>query len=113
MFAGDLSHALENARRATNDEKTSSAAALHTLATLYAETGKNVEARDALFRTLDRAQREQPSSADWYVLGRMAENYGVADAALAAYKRVEEKEENGGSVWELAQKRLAVLTAKR
>jgi tetratricopeptide (TPR) repeat protein/transglutaminase-like putative cysteine protease len=111
MFAGDLAHALDNARRATNDDKATSAAALHTLATVYAETGKNVEARDALLRTLDRAQREQPSSSDWYVLGRLAENYGVADAALAAYKRVEDKEqdEGGGTVFELAQKRLAAM----
>jgi hypothetical protein len=42
----------------------------------------------------------------------MAENYGVADAAVAAYKRVEEKDDSGGSVWELAQKRLAMLAAK-
>jgi tetratricopeptide (TPR) repeat protein len=115
LFAGDAAHALENARRATNDEKALSPAALHTLATVYAETGKNIEARDALFRTLDLAQREEPSPSDWYILGRMAENYGVADAAVAAYKRVESKEKEeetgGGSVWELAQKRLAALAA--
>jgi transglutaminase-like putative cysteine protease/tetratricopeptide (TPR) repeat protein len=112
LFAGDFAHGLENARRATVDEKSASAAALHTLATLYAETGKNVEARDALLRTLDSANREQPSGSDWYVLGRMAENYGVADAALAAYKRVDKKDDDMASVWELAQKRLAALAAK-
>jgi tetratricopeptide (TPR) repeat protein len=112
LFTGNLDQALENARRATSDEKTSTAASLHTLATLYAETGKNIEARDALLRTLDRSNRDLPESSDWYVLGRMAENYGVRDAALAAYKRVEPKPGDGASVWELAQKRLAVLAAK-
>jgi tetratricopeptide (TPR) repeat protein len=110
LFAGNIAHAMENARRATAEESQTSAAALHTLATLYAETGKNIEARDALLRTLDKSRRDQPDSSDWYVLGRMAENYGVRDAALAAYKRVLKKEEGeGASVWELAQKRLAAM----
>jgi tetratricopeptide (TPR) repeat protein len=110
LFAGNVTHAMENARRATAEESQTSAAALHTLATLYAETGKNIEARDALLRTLDKSRREQPDSSDWYVLGRMAENYGVRDAALAAYKRVVKKDPgDGASVWELAQRRLAVM----
>ncbi|HSY51357.1 MAG TPA: DUF3857 domain-containing protein [Thermoanaerobaculia bacterium] len=109
LFVGNITHAMENARRATAEDSQTTAAALHTLATLYAETGKNIEARDALIRTLDKSRRDQPDSSDWYVLGRMAENYGVRDAALAAYKRVVKKESDGASVWELAQKRLAVL----
>jgi len=109
LFAGNVTHAMENARRATAEESQTSAAALHTLATLYAETGKNIEARDALLRTLDKSRRDQPDSSDWYVLGRMAENYGVRDAALAAYKRVDKKENDGASVWELAQRRLAAM----
>ncbi|MGH9419249.1 MAG: tetratricopeptide repeat protein, partial [Thermoanaerobaculia bacterium] len=109
LFVGNVTHAMENARRATAEESQTSAAALHTLATLYAETGKNIEARDALLRTLDKSRRDQPDSSDWYVLGRMAENYGVRDAALAAYKRVVKKEGDGASVWELAQRRLAAM----
>jgi len=109
LFAGNVTHAMENARRATAEESQTSAAALHTLATLYAETGKNIEARDALLRTLDKSRRDQPDSSDWYVLGRMAENYGVREAALAAYNRVDKKENDGASVWELAQRRLAAM----
>jgi tetratricopeptide (TPR) repeat protein len=109
LFVGKLDHAVDNARHATAEESQTSAAALHTLATLYAETGKNIEARDALLRTLDKSQRELPDSSDWYVLGRMAENYGVRDAALAAYKRVTKRPEGGASVWELAQRRLAAM----
>jgi tetratricopeptide (TPR) repeat protein len=113
LFTGNLDHALENARRATSEESTSSAAALHTLATAYAETGKNIEARDALLRTLEKSRRDLPESSDWYVLGRMAENYGVRDAALAAYKRVDDKDDGGATAWELAQRRLAVLAVKK
>jgi tetratricopeptide (TPR) repeat protein len=109
LFAGNVTHAMENARRATAEESQTSAAALHTLATLYAETGKNIEARDALLRTLDKSRRDLPDSSDWYVLGRMAENYGVRDAALAAYKRVDKKDGEGASVWELAQRRLVAM----
>jgi tetratricopeptide (TPR) repeat protein len=109
LFVGNVTHAMENARRATAEESQTSPAALHTLATIYAETGKNIEARDALLRTLDKSRRETPDSSDWYVLGRMAENYGVRDAALAAYKRVDKKETDGASVWELAQRRLIAM----
>jgi Transglutaminase-like superfamily. len=109
LFVGNVTHAMENARRATAEESQTSPAALHTLATLYAETGKNIEARDALLRTLDKSRRETPDNSDWYVLGRMAENYGVREAALAAYKRVDKKENDGASVWELAQKRLTAM----
>ena len=110
LFVGNVTRAMENARRGTAEESQTSAAALHTLATLYAETGKNIEARDALLRTLDKSRRDQPDSSDWYVLGRMAENYGVRDAALAAYKRVVKKDPgDGASVWELAQRRLVAM----
>jgi len=43
------------------------------------------------------------------VVGRIAENYGVAEAAKAAYKRVEKTNVDGLSTWELSQKRLAAL----
>ncbi|MEA2162521.1 MAG: hypothetical protein QOK37_648 [Thermoanaerobaculia bacterium] len=109
LFVGNITHAMENARRATAEESQTSPAALHTLATIYAESGKNIEARDALLRTLDKSRRDTPDSSDWYVLGRMAENYGVRDAALAAYKRVDKKESDGASVWELAQRRLTAM----
>jgi tetratricopeptide (TPR) repeat protein len=61
LFVGNVTHAMENARRATAEESQTSAAALHTLATLYAETGKNIEARDALLRTLDTDGEVIPS----------------------------------------------------
>ena len=109
LFVGNVAHAMENARRATAEESQTSPAALHTLATVYAENGKNIEARDALLRTLDKSRRDTPNSSDWYVLGRMAENYGVREAALAAYKRVDKKETDGASVWELAQRRLTAM----
>jgi tetratricopeptide (TPR) repeat protein len=113
LFRGkDLDRATEDARHATSDGNGGSAAALHTLAAVYAETGNAVEARQALLKSLDSRPSSEPRSADWFVLGRIAETYGVSEAATAAYKRVTKEEPNGLTTWELTQKRLATLNVK-
>ncbi len=63
---------------------------------------------------MDSAGHEEPSSVDWYVLGRIAENYGAADAALAAYKRVTApgQRDQSSSTHALAQRRMQLLRAK-
>ncbi len=110
LFLGkDLDRAIDDARRATSDESRPNAAMLHTLAALYAESGKSVEARQALLKSMDARRQDDPQSADWFVLGRIAETYGVRDAAISAYKRVEKAELTGLTTWELAQKRMTVL----
>lgn len=108
IFAnGDLEKAIENARQATTMD--ANYANLNTLAVLYAEQGKSAEARDTLLQSLDANVEEKVEPADWYVVGRIAENYGIRDVALEAYKKIEKENERGASVWELAQKRLAKL----
>jgi Flp pilus assembly protein TadD len=108
----ELDRAIADARRATADEARASYGSLHTLAALYAASGKSVEARQTLFTAMDRKATDEPGSEDWFVLGRIAENYGVRDAALAAYKRVEKGVLTGTSTWELTQKRLATIGGK-
>ncbi len=104
----ELDRALEDARQAMQNGGGS--ALLHTLASLYAETGKNLEAREALLKSMDDAGRDEPAPHDWYVLGRIAENYGATDAALAAYKRVDKpKESVASSTWILADRRLKAI----
>jgi tetratricopeptide (TPR) repeat protein len=104
----NLDRALEDARRASS--LSPSPAVLHTLAALYAETGKSLEARDALLRSMDEAGREEPASHDWYVLGRIAENYGARDAAIAAYKRVQQTKDTGSdSTYVLAKRRMEAM----
>jgi len=106
----NLEKALDYARRASGPESPAASASLHTLAALYAVTGKNVDAREALLKSMDLRYHDMPEAHDWYVLGRMAENYGVRDAAVAAYKRVEEdKPDTGLSTWQLAQARLRAM----
>jgi tetratricopeptide (TPR) repeat protein len=113
LFLGKgLDRGIDDARRATADESQRDYAGLHTLAALYAESGKSVEARQAILKGMDKRGTDDPRSDDWFVLGRIAENYGVRDAALAAYKRVEKGELTGISTWELTQKRIAAMGAK-
>jgi tetratricopeptide (TPR) repeat protein len=112
LFTGkELDKAIENAQRATAGGR-GAAGSLHTLAALYAERGKNLEARQALVQSLERRIADTLSPNDWYVVGRIAENYGVPEAAVAAYKRVEKSPEQPLSSWELSQRRLAALNGK-
>ena len=107
LFRGkDFDQAIDDARKATSDNSWET---LHTLAALYAETGKSTEARQALLKGIERRFADQPSSSDWFVLGRIAENYGVKDAAVLAYKKVKQDDNDGMSTWDLAQKRIAQL----
>ena len=111
LFIGkDLDRAIGYARQASSRGGSSS---LHTLAALYAETGKSLEAREALLRSMDDAGREDPASHDWYVLARIAENYGATDAALAAYKRVKKPvHPSSDDTYVLAQRRMAAIGKK-
>ena len=115
LFTGQqFETAIEHAQRATGDKDRSraDAAPMHTLAALYAETGKSLEARTALLESMELRNRTEPDGDDWYVLGRIAENYGVRDAALAAYRKVEKDEPLGTSTWTLASRRLTALGKK-
>jgi tetratricopeptide (TPR) repeat protein len=104
----DLDNALEDARQAM--QRGGGSALLHTLASLYAETGKSLEAREALLKSMDDAGRDEPAPHDWYVLGRIAENYGATDAAVAAYRKVDKPKESVlSSTWVLADRRLKAI----
>ena len=110
VFTGNLERAMENARQATGGEKRGkqTAPSFHTLAVIFAESGKTVEARQALFSSMEQRNHDQPDSNDWYVLGRIAETYGVREAALAAYKRVQ-PDNTDASVAELVERRMKGL----
>jgi tetratricopeptide (TPR) repeat protein len=109
--------AIEHAQRGSRDETKKKDGdedlrALHALAGLYAATGKSIEARTALLKDIDDDNRGMLEDSDWYVLGRIAENYGVEDYAIAAYRNV--KPQNGpATVSELAQRRLDRLVKKK
>lgn len=110
VFVGnDLSSALETAQQAVS-RSPSSPSILNTLAVVYAEKGQSSEARDTLLKSIELLESDEVDGSDWYVIGRIAENQGILDAATEAYRRVDKKKEEGrGTAWELAQRRLAAM----
>ena len=111
FFGSVTAAALEDGRKAVQLSNSKEHNSLHTLATLYAETGNVTQARELLLQGLDAANLEEPQPADWFVLGRLAEQYGETSAAIEAYRKVEEPDEweRANSVWTLARKRMAML----
>jgi tetratricopeptide (TPR) repeat protein len=99
--------------------KSGSAAAVNTLATLYAETGRLEQARQAVLKSIDandafRDDREV-GFADRYALARIWEGYGLDDLAAAEYRKLSvsnEKEASGGEcIAAAARRRLSGLRA--
>jgi len=111
LFMEELEEkAVEAGRRAVLLSNSQDAATLHTLASIYAELGRTSEARELILNSLEVAGKEIPASHDWYVFGRIAEQYGEKEAAIHAYNKVEAPEDNEPlSTYELAQKRLKLL----
>jgi tetratricopeptide (TPR) repeat protein len=103
---------LLHAQQAVAMDNYANPASLHTLATVYAELGRPSEARDVLLSVLESRAGPELESPDWYILGRIAEDYGVARAARVAYERVEPPEDSTGttsSTYTIAQRRLEKL----
>ena len=70
--------------------KQENAACLRTLAAVYAELGKTSEALENLRRAVE-IRGERIDEADWYVLGRIAEQYGLDEVAAGLYRKVPAK----------------------
>jgi transglutaminase-like putative cysteine protease/Flp pilus assembly protein TadD len=90
------------------------AAILHTLACLYAEAGKTKEAHDLLLRGMDDLNLDEPNEDYWYAFGRIAEQYGEREIAIADYRKLEKPKEVLAiptSTYRLAQTRLKLLQA--
>jgi tetratricopeptide (TPR) repeat protein len=88
------------------------AAYLHTLASLYAEKGRTAEAYRVLLQSIDTRDTEAAGPDDWYVFGRLAEQYGLPEVARKYYQRVPAPKSQDGepmSTHALASRRLAAL----
>ncbi len=104
---------LQYARTAVNLSDGRNGAILHTLASQYAEAGRCKEARKTLDEVIALSGDDEPSSDDWYVLGRIAEEYGMKDSALKYYRKVKKPEiesEVYNSAYILAVRRLKKLS---
>ena len=87
---------------------------LHTLACLHAEVGRTKEAHDLLLRGMDDMNLDEPNDAYWYAFGRIAEQYGERETAIADYRKLEKPKralEIPTSTYRLAQMRLKIMGA--
>jgi tetratricopeptide (TPR) repeat protein len=84
---------------------------LHTLACIYAFQGKTGEARELLLKAMSAANLTEPNSSVWYGFGSIYEQYGINDAAIEAYRKVEKPEGpiSPTDTYVLAQTRLKAL----
>ena len=106
--ADDVAHA----RKAVELSHRRNRPLLNTLAAVLADTGKVAEARDVLVESLRVAGRDEPLAADFYVLGRIAEQVGLRAEAIAFYQKEPAPPAGiapGMSAHVLAQRRLAAL----
>ena len=86
---------------------------MHTLATVLAELGRPEEARQTLLEMFEVDGIEIPRSIDWYIIGRIAEEYGERQTALAAYRKVERPDpSNPLTTFRLAERRIRILEGK-
>jgi tetratricopeptide (TPR) repeat protein len=86
---------------------------LHTLAALYVEQGKTSEAYRLILQALE-AKGGEPGDSDWYVFGRLAESYGLPDAARRCYEKTRpaNDETDPTSSLHLVRRRLEALGSK-
>ena len=114
LFRGDVGDADIAAAIKATQLATDNPHILHTLACLYAETRKTKEARDLLLRSMDDLNLDEPNDDYWYAFGRIAEQYGERDIAIADYRKLKKPKEPleiPSSSYTLAQARLKTMGA--
>jgi len=114
LFKGTAdTQAIEAAQQANLLTQNMSLAVLHTLACVYAAQGRTTEARQLLLQAMSSGNLVEPNGQIWYGFGLIYEQYGVPNAAIAAYKRVEKPEGAISPIdtFVLAQTRLKALHA--
>lgn len=102
FYDGDMALALELGEEAVRLQRT--AAALHTLATLYVEKGDVNQAHRYLKECINKAAIGD--TATWYTLGRIAAQLGLQDSARDAFGRMEKPEfVSPTGTWSLHERR--------
>jgi tetratricopeptide (TPR) repeat protein len=108
--------AVDAARMAYDETQGKSYAIAHTLACVYAATGKPREARDLLLKGMEMVGIDRPDNSAWYGFGLVAEAYGDTESARDYYSKVEKPKKGliePSSVYALSQARLSALTGAR
>jgi hypothetical protein len=84
----------------------------NTVAAIEAELDHPYAAWTYLQQTLSSRADGRPSDDDWYVIGRIAESYGLRDDAIAIYKRIAKPKHPSKTTvtgYDFAQRRLRML----
>jgi tetratricopeptide (TPR) repeat protein len=113
LFDGKVdADVVKNAQQAVMLTNNSSFNELHTLACIYAYQGKTTEARELLLKAMGAENLSTPNSAVWFAFGMIYEQYGINDAAIDAYRKVEKPEGpvSATDTYVLAQARLKALS---
>ena len=114
MLAGNIDQqAVLDAERAVEMSDASDTAALHTLATVCAESGKTAEAMRSLHRYILLSDDTPEDLDDDYVLGRLAEQMSMPDVADFYYDRIQNaarSPEPGSSAFLVLQRRSKMKT---
>lgn len=85
---------------------------IHTTAAVEAELGKETEARGAILQRMKINGSQEPDDDDWYVFGRIAEQYGLTTDAAVYYRKLEKPSNElmiPSSSYGLAQRRLRAM----
>ena len=115
LHAAGARQAVEAARLAYDETQGRSAAINHTLACVYAASGKPREARDLLLKGMEQVGIDKPDDSAWYGFGLVAEAYGDAESARDYYGHVQKPKKGvvqASSVYALSQARLRALTSR-
>jgi tetratricopeptide (TPR) repeat protein len=112
LYTGKVDQSdVATATKATQMDQ-NSPAILHTLACVYAETGRTKEAHDLLLRAMDELNLDEPDDDYWYAFGRIAEQYGERDVAISDYRKLAKPKETmqiSTSSYQLAQNRTKAM----
>jgi len=101
---------IEAAERANDLSRKSNFSILHTLACVYAAAGKPGLGRETLLKAMDAGKLEEADASVWLAYGKIAQEYGEADAARMMFAKVEKpKVDNPDSNFQLAQHWLQTL----
>jgi hypothetical protein len=105
--------AVEVARQAFEETQGRENAVAHTLACVYAATGKPREARDLLLKGMSRVgTADKLDDSSWFGFGLIAEAYGDSVSARDYYSRVEKPKKGhvpATSLYAMSQARLKAL----
>jgi tetratricopeptide (TPR) repeat protein/transglutaminase-like putative cysteine protease len=110
---GATAHAIEASQKSVQGAS-ASFGYLHTLAALYADSGRITEAREYLVKAMHEGDLTEPNDACWLVLGWVAERLDLTPVARGLYQRVAKPESDEAATdpysnYAVAQRRLAQL----